>query len=73
MRLSEFQYAVEQEFGAYGAVLVRDLVLAALGGRTAEQAIAAGQPPRDVWLALCAAEDVPVGRRHGAGLPKPKD
>jgi hypothetical protein len=73
MRLSEFHYAVTEEFGAYGAVLVRDLVLSALGGRTAEQAIAAGLPPREVWFALCAAEDVPPARRHGAGLPKPRD
>jgi hypothetical protein len=73
MRQSEFQYAVTQEFGAYGAVLLRDLVIGSLGGRTAEQALAAGARPRDVWLALCAAEDVPESRRHGAGLPKPKD
>ena len=73
MRLSEFQYAVTEEFGAYGAVLVRDLVLAALGSRTADQALAAGVPPREVWLALCVAEDVPDPRRYGAGRAKPRD
>ena len=39
MRLCEFQYAVTEEFGAYGAVLLRDLVLSSLGGRTAELAV----------------------------------
>jgi hypothetical protein len=29
-------------------------------------------PPRDAWLALCEAMDVPVARRHGVGLADPK-
>lgn len=73
MRLSEFRQAVSDEFGdAYGRVLVHDLVLAALGGVTAEQALAAGRPARDVWLALCAEADVPKSRWYGAGLPTPR-
>jgi hypothetical protein len=73
MRLSEFHRAVEQEFGgAYGGQLVRELVLIELAGRTAEQALAAGVPARDVWYALCDAMDVPDARRHGAGLVDPK-
>ncbi|WP_022881799.1 DUF3046 domain-containing protein [Gryllotalpicola ginsengisoli] len=73
MRLSEFNRAVADEFGAaYGRQLVRDLVIVELGGRTCEQALAAGVPARDVWLALCEATDVPAERRHGAGLPDPK-
>ena len=73
MRLSEFNRAVEHEFGAaYGGQLVRELVVVELGSRTAEQAIAAGVPARDAWLALCEAMDVPVARRHGAGLLEPK-
>lgn len=73
MKLSEFARAVETEFGDFGRVLVRDTVLLDLGGRTAEQAIAAGVPARDVWLALCRSEDVPAERRHGAGRPDPRD
>jgi hypothetical protein len=46
-------------------------VLGALDGRTARQALAAGVPPRTVWLALCEATDVPESRRHGAGLRAP--
>jgi hypothetical protein len=66
MRQSEFQQAVDDEFGAaYGSVLVHDLVLAELSGRTAEEALKAGVPARDVWFALCAAKDVPRSRWHG--------
>ncbi|GAA4376766.1 DUF3046 domain-containing protein [Agromyces bauzanensis] len=72
MKLSEFQVAVDEEFGAgYGSVVVNDLVLAAVGDRTAREALAAGVPARDVWLALCEATDVPAARRHGAGRREP--
>ena len=73
MRLSEFQLAVSDEFGAaYGAVITRDLVLEDVGGRTAEQAIAAGANTREVWLALCRAMDVPPERWYGVGQREPK-
>ena len=74
MKRSEFDLAVEDEFGAgYASVVVDDLVLGALDGRTARQALAAGVPPRTVWLAICEATDVPASRRHGAGLRAPRD
>lgn len=72
MRRSEFQRAVENEFGPRATALVTDLVLSHLGNRTAAQAIADGDSPRDVWLALCEETDVPVSRRHGAGRLEPK-
>ncbi|MFN3707045.1 DUF3046 domain-containing protein [Microcella sp.] len=73
MKLSEFRRAVVDEFGdAYGRSLVRDLVLGDVGDRTAQQALDAGVAPRDVWLALCAATDVPRERWHGAGRPQPR-
>jgi hypothetical protein len=50
-------------------VLVGELVIDELGGRTAEQALAAGVPTGDVWLALCRANDVPRDRWHGRGRP----
>lgn len=68
MRLSEFGRAVEAEFGARGDSLVADLALAPLGYRTASVALSEGVAPRDVWMALCAATDVPPSRRHGVGL-----
>ena len=52
-------------------MLLRDTVVVELGNRTADQALAAGVSPREVWLALCRVQEVPVDRRHGAGLPKP--
>ncbi len=73
MRLSEFRRAVAEEFGeTFGAALTRDLVLGELGDLTSEQAIAAGVPVRDVWRALCRANDVPEIRWHGAGLRRPR-
>ena len=73
MRLSEFTRAVSEEFGdGYGRVLLNDLVLTELGGRTAERALGDGEPPRTVWLALCRATDVPENRWYGAGLPRPR-
>jgi len=61
------------EFGEeYGRVLSRDLVLGDIGGLTAEQAIKAGVPTREIWLALCAVQDVPVGRRYGVGQREPR-
>jgi hypothetical protein len=66
--MSEFWLLVDGEFGAgYGRTLVREQVLLALGDRTAEQALAGGEPPRVVWTALCDALDVPVERRWGHG------
>ncbi|KQR45286.1 signal transduction histidine kinase [Microbacterium sp. Leaf161] len=72
MRRSEFLRAVDAEFGGRGSSLVSDLILTQLAGRTADQALDAGVPPRDIWLALCAETDVPQERRHGAGLLEPR-
>jgi hypothetical protein len=57
---------------AYGRVLVRDTVLPELSNRTAADALAAGVPARDVWLALCRSQDVPRSRWHGVGLREPR-
>ncbi|CAN7292645.1 DUF3046 domain-containing protein [Microbacterium foliorum] len=72
MRRSEFLRAVDAEFGGRGSSLVSDLILTQLAGRTADQALDAGVPPRDIWLALCAETDVPQERRHGAGRLVPR-
>lgn len=52
-------------------MLLRDTVFVELGNRTPDQALAAGIPPREVWVAMCRVQEVPVDRWHGAGLPKP--
>ena len=70
MKVSEFRTAVDEEFGEmHGRVLVSELVVDELGGRTAEQALAAGVPTREVWIALCRANEVPPERWHGRGRP----
>ncbi|MGO4593417.1 DUF3046 domain-containing protein [Leifsonia sp. 2TAF2] len=73
MKLSEFQRAVSDEFGStYGQALLTDLVIGELGGRTATEALSAGLPPREVWLALCRETGVPSSHWYGAGKPAPK-
>ncbi|MCY7324778.1 MAG: DUF3046 domain-containing protein, partial [Microbacteriaceae bacterium] len=52
MRVSEFWQAVDDEFGeGYGRTVTRDLVLGALGDRTAVQSIAAGIDTKEIWVA----------------------
>ncbi|MGL5867114.1 MAG: DUF3046 domain-containing protein [Dermatophilaceae bacterium] len=66
MRHSRFWELMAEEFGAaYADSLAASQVMAALGGRTAREALDAGIPPREVWAALCDAADVPEERRHG--------
>jgi len=73
MRLREFRRAVADEFGDRAPSLMADLVLGALGGRSAQEALAAGVPAAAVWAALCEATEVPPGRRHGVGLATPPE
>ena len=72
VRRSEFTRALENEFGARAAMIMADLSLPGVGNRTAAEAIDAGTPPREVWLALCAEMDVPAERWHGVGRLDPK-
>ncbi|GAA3206652.1 DUF3046 domain-containing protein [Microbacterium terregens] len=72
MRRSEFERAVRDEFGPNGSALIADLVLTGVGNRTAAQALDAGIPAREVWLALCAETDVPPERRYGVGRVEAK-
>ena len=72
MRRSEFLRAVDDEFGARAPSLLSDLVLDALGSRTASEALDAGVAPRSIWTALCIATDVPERRRYGAGRLEPR-
>ena len=71
MRRSEFLRAVDDEFGGRATALTHDLILSALG-TTALEALEAGVPPRDIWLALCDEADVPAERRYGVGRLEPR-
>jgi len=70
MRRSEFLRAVDSEFGDRAMSLTHDLVLGSIG-MTALDALDAGIPPREIWLALCEDMDVPLNHRHGAGQLDP--
>lgn len=66
MRLSQFNELMNDEFGAeYSQVLLRDLALTDLADRTAGVCLEQGEDPKDVWLAICAANGVPKDRWHG--------
>lgn len=70
MRVSEFWFLAEQEFGrVHARSLAADLALSGLGDRTAARALAEGEDPRQVWTELCQALDVPVARRSGPVPP----
>jgi len=73
VRVSEFWLAMADEFGeAYSRIVATDLVIDALGGRTGQQALSAGVPAREVWLAICEVQGVPASRRYGVGLREPR-
>ena len=52
------------QFGdRYAASVAKDYVLADLGGRTVDQALAAGVQPKTVWHAVCEAFEIPERSR----------
>ena len=60
MRLTVFWDRMRQQFGdAYAESVAKDHVMAALDGRTIEQALADGEPAKRVWQAVVATFDVP--------------
>jgi hypothetical protein len=66
LRLTDFWARLEQVFGpGYATSVAHDQVLAQLGGRTIEQALAAGEETVTVWRAVVAAypERVPARLR----------
>ena len=57
---------MNDEFGeSYAVSLASRHLLHALGDRTVNEALDAGEPPRTVWLALCDDMGVPEHRRLG--------
>lgn len=64
MRLSEFWGRMRAQFGdTYASSVAKDHVLAGLGGRTVDQALADGEPAKTVWRAVVAEFDVPPSLR----------
>jgi hypothetical protein len=65
VRLTVFWERMHGRFGrAYADWLAHDLVIAALDGRTVDEALAAGEDAAVVWAAVCEAVEVPVEERH---------
>ncbi|WP_131737572.1 DUF3046 domain-containing protein [Actinomadura roseirufa] len=64
MRLTVFWDRMNQQFGeGYAESVAKDHVMAALGGRTIEQALADGEPAKEIWQAVVATFDVPARLR----------
>ncbi len=64
MRHTEFWDRMDQVLGtAYSRVWARQHVLSALGGRTVDQALDAGEPPKAVWRAVADALALPDSQR----------
>jgi hypothetical protein len=54
MRLTDFWWRMNEHYGSVWALsYAKDTVISGLGGRTIEQALAAGETVKDVWRALC--------------------
>lgn len=55
---------MERRFGvSYATSYAADQVLAQLGGRTVQEALAAGEDAKQVWRAVCDATSAPVSER----------
>ena len=64
MRHTEFWSRMEAALGpGYAGLWAESHVLASLGGRTASEALEAGEPPRTVWRAVWAELDLPATDR----------
>jgi hypothetical protein len=60
VRLTKFWELMNAQFGdAYAQSVAKDQVLAALGDRTVNQALADGADAKVVWRAVCDTFDVP--------------
>jgi len=64
VRLTEFWKKMRDQFGdVYAQSVAQDYVLADLGSRTVNQALADGEDAKVVWRAVCDAFRVPERRR----------
>ena len=67
VRHTEFWSRMEDALGpAYHRAWASQFVMAELGGRTAQEALDAGVPPKQVWAAVWRALDLPGVRRDAS-------
>jgi hypothetical protein len=64
VRHTEFWARMEQTLGpSYARSWASMYVIAELGGRTVDEALAAGVPPKEVWRAVWAVLGLPARER----------
>lgn len=64
MRATAFRRLMAEEFGQARAEVMASMhVFADLGGRTVDQALAAGVEPKLIWRVVCETLEVPIERR----------
>lgn len=64
MRLTDFWHRLDSVLGSdYARSWAHDFVIGDLGGRSVEQAIAAGIDTKEIWRAVCQVIDVPTWLR----------
>lgn len=64
MRHTEFWARMELVLGSsYASVWAQQQVLGDLGGRTVDQALADGEPPKLVWRAVAESLSLPESQR----------
>lgn len=64
MRHTEFWARMEEALGSsYARTWSREHVIGALGGRTVQQALDAGESPKAVWRAVWQTLDLPASGR----------
>ena len=69
VKISDFWRNMENEFGPrYSRVLADSMALTELGSLTAAQALDRGIKPKQIWEALCRAQDVPAERWLGVDI-----
>lgn len=64
MRHTEFWSRMDEALGAgYARAWARQFVMGELGGRTAQEALDDGIPPKEVWAAVWNALELPARER----------
>ncbi|WP_309408054.1 DUF3046 domain-containing protein [Glutamicibacter sp. PS] len=73
LKNSDFWRNMDAEFGAnYSRMLADTLALTELESMTATEALNKGVKPKEVFAAICRAQDVPENRWLGVDIePKP--
>ncbi len=64
VRLTVFWERMREQFGdVYADSVAKDYVIASLGGRTVNRALADGEDAKTVWRAVCDTFNSPDSRR----------